>query len=63
MVERRTIYSKHGDVETLPSVDCNDAVSQHPDEWSYTPWTATQKQVAAQDPTVRPYSAGPVRQE
>ena len=61
MVEKRTIYHRNGDYATLPSVDCNDAVHNHPDEWSYQPWTDDQKTLGSRDPTIATYAAGPVR--
>lgn len=61
MLEMRTIHHRDGESITLPSVDANDAISNHPDEWSYQPWTSTQKTLGERDPTISPYAAGPSR--
>ena len=58
MLEMRTIYHRDGDALTVPSVD---AISNHPDEWSYQPWTSTQKTLGERDPTISPYPATPAR--
>lgn len=43
MLEKVTIYHVNGDVAQVVNVDANEAVRNHPQEWSKQPWTAAQR--------------------
>ena len=46
MLEKVKIYRITGDEAEMFSIDARRAVKEHPDEWSYQPWTKEQQQDA-----------------
>ena len=46
MLTKVKIYRVNGEEVELPSLDAREAVTNHPDEWSLTPWTKMQRQAA-----------------
>ncbi len=46
MLDKVKLYRVTGDKAEMDSVDARRAVKEHPNEWSYQPWTKDQQQDA-----------------